>query len=313
MRAAQIIGTGGSEVIEIIDMAEPVVGDGEILVDCAAIGVNPIDWKLREGLFPLPRPYIPGQDVAGTVVAVGTGVSEFAVGDRVMAMTSMRGPGTYAERIALPAAMAAKVPDSLSLLQAAAVPMAALTAWMGIADREALIAGMRVLVHGGAGAVGAMAIQFAKAAGCWVATTASARTHDRVAALGPDRVIDYRTARFEDDLGGDERVDFVLDTIGGDTCARSWAVIRDGGSLASMLAPPMPPEMDAVRGVRGLPMIGVQPDGKMLGIISRCFGSGLRHPHIGPIFALEEAAKAMDASQHGRVDGKVMLRTGTDQ
>lgn len=277
MRAAQIIGTGGSDVIEIVDMAEPVAGDGEILIESGAVGVNPIDWKLREGLFPLPRPYVTGQDVAGTVIAVGQGVSGFGIGDRVMAMTSVRGPGTYAERIALPAAMAARVPDSLTLLQAAAVPMAALTAWMGIADREPLNAGMRVLIHGGAGAVGTMAIQFAKAIGCWVATTASATTHDRVAALGPDRVIDYRTARFEDHLAGGERVDFVLDTIGGDTCARSWTVIRDGGSLASMLAPPTPPDRDSERGVRGLPMIGVQPDGAQLVAIAGRFGSGLRH------------------------------------
>ncbi|HVW92284.1 MAG TPA: NADP-dependent oxidoreductase [Devosia sp.] len=244
MEAMRIHEFGGPDVLQRDDVQRPAAGPGELLVRVAAASVNPVDFKMRAGGYSRQQQDLPitlGRDLAGTVEQVGPGVSGFSTGDEIFALLG-RDRGTYAEYVLVKPEEAARKPKNLSFIEAAAVPLAGLTAWQGLFDQGGLAAGQRVLIHGGAGGVGHLAVQFAKAHGAFVATTASAQDADYLRGIGADEVIDYKNQRFEDELSG---MDLVYDLIGGETQARSWDVLKPGGIIVSTLGEPSQEEAGA--------------------------------------------------------------------
>jgi NADPH:quinone reductase-like Zn-dependent oxidoreductase len=237
MKAIRVYAYGSPEGLLLEDIAAPVAGAGEVLIDVAGAGVNPIDWKVLSGamqaFIPLPLPFTPGIEVAGTVVALGTGVTEFAVGDEVFGFINI--VGGYATQAVAQASKLALKPRTLSALQAAAVPASALTAWQALTEHAVVQPHQKVLIHAAAGGVGSMAVQIAKYLGAEVYATASARNHEYVKALGADHLIDYSTQVFEEQVG---KVDVVLDLVGGDTQQRSFAVLKKHGVLVSPVSAP---------------------------------------------------------------------------
>jgi NADPH:quinone reductase-like Zn-dependent oxidoreductase len=239
MTAAVLAGYGPPESLALAQVPVPAMAPhNEVLIEVHAAGLNPFEAKLRRGwlagLFTLPLPHVLGCDVAGVVVAKGFDVAdeELAVGDRVYGLIDTMRSGSYAEYVAAPSYLVRKMPANLSFEQAAAVPMAACTAWYGLVTLAGLKAGQRVLIQAGSGGVGGFAIQIAKAHGAFVATTASAANHDHVRSLGADVVVDYQTADFRD-LGKD--FDIVLDVIGGEVGQHCYEVLKPGGTLLVVL------------------------------------------------------------------------------
>lgn len=222
------------------DLPTPSVGDGDVLVEVHAAGVNPLDAKIAEGAFkailPYRMPLILGHDVAGLVVAVGARVTRFAVGDAVYGRVADGRIGTFAEFIAVAEADLASKPATLTMAQAAAVPLVALTAWQVLVERAELRAGQTVLIQAGAGGVGTIAIQIAKHLGATVATTTSTANVAMVRRLGADIVVDYKTEAFEKTL---RDVDVVFDTLGGKALSAAVAVLKPGGRLIGIAGPPI--------------------------------------------------------------------------
>ncbi|WP_299819597.1 NADP-dependent oxidoreductase [uncultured Jannaschia sp.] len=294
---------GASDVLRVEDRPVPEPGPGEVRIRVAAAGLNPVDFKTREGSYPMVSrddlPLAMGHEVAGTVEAVGEGVESFARGARVHAMVSA---GGYAQHVVVSAGDAAAVPEGLSDAEAAAIPLAALTAWQGLVDHGGLTAGQRVLIHGGAGGVGHFAVQIAKARGATVLATASAGDEDVLRELGADTVIDYRNARFEEETG---EVDLVLDLIGGETQERSWSVLRHGGAMVSSLQEPSE-EKAREKDARATAFL-VKPDGTQLEEIGRLVTRGQLRPVVAETFPLERAADAQDRLETGHVRGKIVL------
>jgi NADPH:quinone reductase-like Zn-dependent oxidoreductase len=227
--------------LELAELAEPEVGPGDVLVEVAAAGLNPLDEKIREGEFTAllryPAPFTLGHDVAGTVVATGRDVTAYAVGDEVWSRPRDGRIGTFADRIAIDQADVSLRPTRISMTEAAALPLVALTAWQALVEIGRLRAGQKVLVHAGAGGVGTVAIQLAKHLGATVATTVSAANADLVRELGADVVIDHRTQRFEDVV---RDYDLVLDGVGAEHVLRSLTVVRPGGTVVGIAGPPTP-------------------------------------------------------------------------
>lgn len=288
------------------EISRPAPGPGQVLVEIHAAGVNPVDWKIREGylrnFLPVPQPYIPGAEVAGTVAAVGSAVSTFAVGDAVYGVVRLNEGGGYAEYVAVPAGQLAPKPAGLSFAEAAALPIGTLTAWQAL-DNAGLQAGHSVLVHAAAGGVGAMAVQLAKAFGASrVVGTASGRNLDFVRRLGADQVVDYTQERFEQVVAP---VDIVLDPVGGEVQRRSFAVLRPGGFLVSVVGPPSA-ELAAHYGVR-VGQGGAAPDVPRLYQLNELLAQGKVRPVVGTVWPLAEAAQALHQSQHGPVQGKIVL------
>jgi NADPH:quinone reductase-like Zn-dependent oxidoreductase len=303
MRAIRFHEYGGPEKLVLDRVERPEPKDGEVLVRVHAAAVNPVDWKFRAGYLkdwvPLALPYIPGNDVAGTVEAAGPGVSGFHKGDTVFGYIA---GGTYAEYAVVPAKNLRPKPSNISFDEAAGVPIGALTARFALIDIARLQAGQTILVHGGAGGVGLYAVQIARALGAKVAATASAANLDFVRSLGAETAIDYNATPFETVV---HDMDAVLDTIGGDVQARSWQVLRKGGILVSVVGQP-PAEEAEKHGVRGA---GVQTafTGEQLGEIAALIESGKVKPVLGPVFPLAEAAKAQAKSQEGHGRGRIVL------
>ena len=234
MKAVRIHAYGASDVLKLEDVPMPQPAAGEVLVKIKAASINPIDYKIREGARKGTLPITMGRDYSGTVESLGAGAAGFSKGDAVFGLLE-RDRGSYAEYVATKANLVAAKPKNLDHDAAAAVPLAAITAWQGMVDHGGMRAGQRVLIHGGAGGVGHMAIQIAKALGCWVATTVSGRDKDFVLGLGADKAIDYKNEKFEDQVSD---IDLVYDLIGGETQTRSFAVLKLGGALISTLQEP---------------------------------------------------------------------------
>ncbi len=308
MKAIRIHRFGGPEVLEIEDLPNPAPGDGEILVRVLASSVNPVDYKLRngEGAKAEQLPMAMGRDVAGFVERVGPGVEDFGVDDRLYAMLPME-RGGQANLAVLPATACAAWPGRLDPIAAAAVPLAALTAWQGLFDQGGLRGGQHVLIHGAAGGVGHLAVQFARARGARVTATASGEDRDFVGDLGAERVIDYKAERFEDVVSN---VDLVLDLIGGETQDRSWQVLRRGGALVSTLKAPSP-EKAAEHGVRATNFM-VHPDGGQLREIADLIEAGEVTPHVDRVFAFEQVADAQRFLEQSHVRGKIVLQVDAE-
>jgi NADPH:quinone reductase-like Zn-dependent oxidoreductase len=228
---------GAPEAMILERIPRPEPGSGEVLVHVHAAGVGPWDGWIRAGksALPQPLPLTLGSDLSGTIAAVGPGVSGMTMGDEVFGVTNSQFTGAYAEYAVASAGMLARKPRSLSYAEAASVPVIAVTAWQGLFEHARLEAGLTVLIHGAAGNVGAYAVQLAHRAGLRSIATAGAKDIDYVRSLGADKVLDYHTQRFEDEV---RDIDAVLDLVGGETQARSFQVLRRGGKLISAVSQP---------------------------------------------------------------------------
>lgn len=320
MRAVIIDRTGGPDVLRLADVPRPDPAPGEILIRVACAGVNPADWKCREGylsrFMPYRFPFVIGFDASGVVAAVGAGVRNLAPGQRVFAQTEVGAGkwGAFAEYVAVSQDCVVPMPENLGFAEAAAVPTAALAAWTGLFDEGGLRPGQTVLIHGGAGAVGTFAVQLASAAGATVAATCSAARRDQLMALGCDLAIDYRgdiAAAMQ--AWAPAGVDLVLDAVGGDTLPDGMALLRPGGILVAILTlvngDNGPDPAEAVRrGVRTAVAYSKMPSGARLREIASRIGSGrLRPPRIACL-PLEQAGRALDLVQSGQAPGKLVLR-----
>ena len=298
---------GGPEALDLQATAIPQPRDDEVLVRVAAASINPVDYKTREGQFPPVEegdlPVILGRDLAGTIEAVGTRAHYMlSKGEPVFALI---GPdrGAQSEYVVVKALELVAAPKSIDLAHAAAVPLAGITAYQGLFDHGGLKDGQTVLIHGGAGGVGHMAIQLAKAKGATVITTASAEDLDFVRELGADTAIDYKNERFED-VARD--VDVVFDLVGGETQDRSWAVLREGGILVSTLAAPEENKAAAHK-VRAAPRYMAQPNTVQLGEIADLIDAGTVRVVLSETFPLEEVRSAYARLEQGHLRGKIVL------
>ncbi|MFE7237839.1 NADP-dependent oxidoreductase [Streptomyces sp. NBC_00841] len=305
MRAVVQNSFGGPEVLEVVEAERPKPLGGEVLVRVRASAVNPVDVAVRAGAFPLlgEPPFVLGWDISGTVVETGPG-ARYRVGDEVYGMPFFpRAASGYAEYVAAPSRQLARKPSSVDHVHAAALPLAALTAWQGLVDLAQVSAGQRVLIHRAAGGVGHFAVQIAKARGAYVIALASSPKHEFVTGLGADEVIDYRTTDFTEVV---RDVDIVFDsTAQGD---RSLAVLRPGGALISILEHGSR-ELAARVEEAGLRFIGVsvEPDYAALEAIAALVDAGTIVPYVAETFPLEEAGKAHELVASGRTQGKVVL------
>jgi NADPH:quinone reductase-like Zn-dependent oxidoreductase len=306
MKAIRIHEFGGPEVLRVEDLPIPQAGPGEVLIRVRAASVNPVDYKIRKGGY-LPADQLPltlGRDASGVVEAVGPGVTAFEAGAEVYVMLA-RDKGGYAEYVASKAEDCAAMPKRLDFVQAAAVPLAALTAWQGIFDHGGLQAGQTVLIHGASGGVGHFAVQFAHLSGARVIATASGRDLDFLKSLGADVAVDYRNQRFEDAA---HDVDLVYDLIGGDTQKRSWAVLKQGGTLVSTVQEP--DKAIAAEKQASATRYMAQPSGSQLAEIAGLIDGGKVSPTIAHTFPLDQAADAERALEDGHVRGKIVLEVG---
>jgi NADPH:quinone reductase-like Zn-dependent oxidoreductase len=309
MKAVRIHSFGGPEVLRLEDVPKPRPANDEVLIKVRAAGVNPIDYKLRSGEFKpvgMQMPMTLGRDVSGTVEDVGSNVAGVSVGDDVIAMLDSE-HGGYAEYTTAKANGIAAKPGSLDHLHAAAVPLAATTAWQGLFDHGKLKAGERVLIHGAAGGVGHFAVQFAKDRGAYVIATARAEDRDVLRRLGADEIIDYRSERFEDQV---REIDLVFDLVAGETQQRSWKVLKDGGRIVSTLQPPSRDEA-ARRHAKGEAFM-VEPNRDELAQISRLIENGKVSVLVQEVLPLTDVVRAHERLEHEHVRGKVVLAVGDD-
>lgn len=294
---------GGPDRLVIDDIALPVPGPGQLRLRVQGIGVNPVDWKLLSGKAPVlpPLPLVPGADVAGTVDAVGDGVEDWKVGDRVFVHPGLM--GGYAESILVDAAACAVSPKGLSAAQAASLPLVALTAWQGLAADGRDLDGLHVLVHNAAGGVGMAAVQIIKARGGRVTGTASVANADYVRALGADAVVDFRT----EPLDGHARdVDILIDLVGNSQESGLWSLIRPGGSVIRIAGGPKAPDFEEIDGVRAY-KVRVRPNGAQLREIAALADRGALKVEIARTFPFIQAADALRVSMDGHVRGKIVL------
>lgn len=330
MQASFIRRYGSNDVLEYGDLPRPQPGAGQLLVKVHAAGVNPVDYKIRNGamkmVVPLPFPLVLGSELSGVVEQVGAGVSRFKPGDAVFARLSVHHIGAYAEYAVLDADLAALKPANLSHIEAASVPLAALTAWQALFERGGLRGGQTVLVHGGSGGVGSFAIQIAKQIGARVVTTVGTRNVELARSLGSDVVVDYKNQRFEDCV---RNCDLVLDTQAGDIQRRSFAVLKRGGVLVSIAGMP---DRKFAKAFELNPLLGwlfhamnrkqralahasgtrfeylfMHPSGEQLTQIATLLESGQIKPVIDKVFPLAQTGAALAYCEAGHVTGKVVI------
>jgi len=309
---------------------EPTVGERDVLVQVLAAGVNQLDEKIREGEFkvilPYKTPLILGHDVAGTVIRTGGKVTGFKPGDQVYARPRDHRVGTFAERIAINEADLALAPATISPVEAASLPLVALTAWQALVVRGNVKPGQKVLIHAGAGGVGSITIQLAKHLGAHVTTTASGKNADFVRELGADVVIDYRTQDFEQELSG---YDLVLDSLGGENLEKSLRILRPGGKAIGISGPPDPAfaKKAGLNPVLRLAITAlsskIRRQAKKLGVsyefllmddsgdqlrqIATLVDNGTLRPVIGKTFPFDETPQALEALAKGGIRGKAVI------
>lgn len=321
MRAVVIERLGGAEVLQLTEVERPRPGPGEVLVRVVCAGVNPADWKCREGylggFLDYRFPFILGFDLAGTVAELGEGVADLTLGSRVFAQSDVGAGkwGSYAEYACVSRDSLVPMPDNLNFAAAAAVPTPALAAWTGLFEEGALRPGLTVLIHGGGSAVGGFAIQFARCAGARIATTCSAANASQARVLGAELAIDYRSEDIHKALGqwAPEGVDLVLDCIGGGSLPNSLDLLRPGGALVAILtlAPgdAGPDHAEAARrGLRTAVAYSRMPSGELLGRIASLLAAGRVRPPALDLLPLAEVASAHERLQQGRVRRKQVLQ-----
>jgi NADPH:quinone reductase-like Zn-dependent oxidoreductase len=298
---------GGPEVLRYEEVPRPEAGAGEILIKVHAAGVNPVDWKIREGHLKQMAnhvlPLIPGWDFSGVVESEGPGAERFEEGDEVFGRGDLLRNGAYAEYLVMREEEIEYKPKSVDHIRAAAIPLASLTAWQSLFEAASIQSGQSVLVHAAAGGVGHLAVQLAKWSGARVIGTASKNNLDFLRELGVDEAIDYQATRFEDVV---HKVDVVLDTIGGETQKRSWKVLAKGGILVSIVSQPSQEEADSY-GVRQS-FVFVRNNATQLAEISDLVDSGLLIPTVETVLPLSEAHHAQELSKAGHTRGKIVLQ-----
>lgn len=310
MKAVRIHSFGGPDVLTLEEVPKPRARADEVLIRVEAAGVNPIDYKVRSGEFRaegVQPPLILGRDVSGIVEEVGRDVSGVRVGDEVFALLASD-HGGYAEYAIANSDGVAVKPASLDHIHAAAVPLAATTAWQGLFDHGRLQAGERVLIHGAAGGVGHFAVQFAKDAGAHVSVTARAEDRDLLLKWGADDVIDYKSGRFEDQV---RDIDLVLDLVAGETQQRSWKVLKEGGRIVSTLQPPSQIEASHRHATAGAFLTA--PNSDELAEIGRLIDDGRVSVFVQQTLPLADVRRAHDQLEHEHVRGKVVLAVGEHQ
>ena len=307
MKAVYLERFGGPEVLQFGDLPDPEPGPGEIVVDVAAASVNAADWKFRSGQYARHSaskfPLIPGRDFSGSVSALGPGVEDLKVGDAVFGVLDVGREGTYAEKLAIKAAIVAKKPSALSHIEAAAVALTGLTAVNAVADTLQLQRGETILIQGGAGGVAGFAIQFAKHLGARVITTTSAANRDYVLGLGADRVIDYNAQDFTTVVSG---CDAVFDTVGGEVAQKSFAVLKPGGRaafIASGVEAPKPTRGDVVS-LRP----PVQRSRQAMERIAELVQTDAVRPPAIKLYPLSQAVKAHRLSESRHFRGKLVFQ-----
>ena len=309
MKAVRIHAYGGPEQMQLADAPIPPCGANDVLVRVVAVGINPVDWKMRAGLMaqavPKTFPITLGSDAAGVVSAVGGAATGFKTGDEVFFYAEFARGGSYAEYVAVDASQVALKPRTVPFAAAAALPTPGQAAWTALMDTARVEPGMRVLIHGGAGALGSVAVQLAKAQGLHVIATASGAGVDLVKSLGADEVIDYRQQPFQNVVKG---VDVVLDTLGGPTQEASWATLKPGGILVATAVPPSP-ERAATVGVRAA-FVFTPPRGAVLAQLAQRVDAGQLRLLVGQEFALSDAAQAHRLGESGQARGKMILHVG---
>lgn len=303
MKAIRVAQYGQPEGFVFEEMPSPVPGRGEVLIEVAGSGVNPVDWKVLSGamkaFIPLQLPYTPGVEVAGRVAALGEAVTEFSVGDEVFGFIDI--VGGYATEVVASVDRLAHRPSRLSALHASGVPAVALTAWQALHEHAHIKTGQRVLIHGAAGGVGSMAVQMARIAGATVIATASKGNHDYLRKLGASQVIDYNLTPFETAV---EPVDVVLDLVGGDTQTRSWSVLKPGGVLVSPVSPPDAKQAEAV-GATGK-HFATRSNSQQLQHIAALFETGELAIDV-QVLPLSQAEGALRRSLGRHIRGKLVL------
>ncbi|MGW4895794.1 NADP-dependent oxidoreductase [Kitasatospora sp. NPDC004240] len=305
MRAVIQKSFGGPEVLETVEVDKPAPLGGEVLIRVHASGVNPVDVVVRSGAYPLlgEPPYGVGWDVSGVVEEAGPG-ARFKVGDEVFGMPFFPRAATgYADYVAVPSRQVARKPAGLSHVEAAALPLASLTAWQGLVDAAKLSEGQRVLIHRAAGGVGHFAVQIAKARGAYVIALASAEKHEFLRGLGADEVIDYRTTDYTEAV---RDVDVVFDSSSEGT--KALEVLRPGGTLVSIMEhwnQELAAKIEAAG--RHFAGISVEPDYASLEAIAALVDEGRIRPHVARTFPLTDAPGAHELVGSGRVQGKVVL------
>lgn len=281
-----------SLVCETIPIPQPGPGELLVAVHATAITADELSW-------PEDWPCTPCHDLSGVVAATGSGVADWGAGDEVCGLVGFDRPGAAAEYVTVPAADVAPKPPSLDHPQAAAIPLGALTAWQALHEHARMQSGQHVLVHGGAGGVGAYVVQLAALHGARVTATASSRDRPFVAGLGADQVLDY-SGRFEDHVGN---VDVVVDPVGGETTERSWQVLRSGGILVAIAGEPGRPGRDDIRSVYFV----VRPDGDQLRELALLIAKQQLLPVASTVFELTDLAEAFQAQRGTRPPGKVII------
>lgn len=304
MKAAQISKYGGSEVVEINRSApKPTASAGRLLVEICAAGVNPVDWKIRQGFMakmsPLQFPATLGGDFSGVVEEVGAGVTAFKKDDEVYG----RGTGSFAEFISADAKVTARKPKNIHHIEAAALPLTGVSALQALTEHIGITKGKQILIHGGAGGIGTMAIQLAKHLGAHVATTASDKDKKYVKKLGADEIMDYKKQSFEDLI---HDYDAVYDTVGGDTYTRSYKVLKKGGIIVSMLEQPNSELMKRYE-VKAIGQF-TQTNNERLSKLTELVEKGAVKVHVYRTFPLEQAREALDYQQQGKARGKVVIK-----
>ena len=311
MKAIVVHEYGGPEVLKYEDAPRPEPKEDQILVRVIAAGVNPVDGMIRSGMFAKHEkaafPMILGGDIAGVVENVGNKITKYKAGDPVFAYLSLKNGGGYAEYALATEREATLKPKSLTYVEAAAVPVVALTAWQALVDTAKLSAGQTVLIHGGSGGVGTFAIQIAKARGAKVIATASTANQHLLKELGADIAVDYTKQKFED-LAKD--VDVVLDSVGKDTLARSYGVVKKGGFIVSIVARLDQAELDK-DGIHGA-TLSVDPNSEELAEIGKLIDEKKIKVIVSQTFPLSEAVKAQEQAATGHTRGKIVLKVAEE-
>jgi NADPH:quinone reductase-like Zn-dependent oxidoreductase len=309
MKAVVVHEYGGPEVLKYEDVARPEPKEDELLIRVNAAGVNPVDRVARSEnqFFNIKLPAIPGYDIAGVVEKTGSKITKFRTGDPIYAYIALDKGGGYAEYAVATEREAALKPKSLTYVDAAAVPLVAQTAWQALVNTAKLGAGQTVLIHGGSGGVGSFAIQIAKARGAKVIATASTANQDLLKQLGADVAVDYTKEKFEDVA---KDVDVVLDSVGKDTLARSYGVVKKGGFIVSIVRDPDRAELEK-HGIHGA-SISVEPNSSELADIGKLIDEKKIKVIVSQTFPLSEAAKAQEQVATGHTRGKIVLKVADE-
>ncbi|MBI5357724.1 NADP-dependent oxidoreductase [Candidatus Saccharibacteria bacterium] len=309
MKSAQINEYGDPSVIKIVDIEKPKINEDQVLVKVHASSINPFDTAIRAGYMkdniPLKLPITLGGDIAGEVSEIGGSATNLAVGDKVYGQANVvaGNSGAFAEFAATAEQQIAIMPNNLDFLQAASLPLVAVSAWQGLVEHINLKPNQKIFIHGGAGGIGTIAIQIAKNIGAYVATTATGEDIDYVKSLGADEVIDYKTQDFSEALSD---YDAVFDAVGGDDFAKSYLVLKEGGVAVSMIAQvdeekAKEQKIEAIRQMTNVTK-------NSLNSIRELVESGIVKPQLDKTFKLDEISQAFELKESGKVRGKIVIK-----